>query len=83
MTPKEFAKMCRDAQACHEQSYDYEYHKYETSYAEAAKATCPKEWATIIACLLTQGYSDVWDWCEEVEQACLCEQEGTTCLDHE
>lgn len=67
MTPKEFAKMCRDTLELHEASYDGEW-KYAKSTSQAAEEACPKPWAPIIACLLTSCYADVWEWCDEVEK---------------
>lgn len=67
MTPKEFAVILRNVQACHEASYDETKHRYRVGYREAARQYAPAEWATIVACLLVQGYSDIWEWCDEVE----------------
>ena len=67
-TPKEFAKMCRDALACREASWNDTKNRYMKPCLTAAAETCPEPWAPIVACLLTAGYADVWEWCDKVEK---------------
>jgi hypothetical protein len=65
LSPKEFAALCRATQAAREASWiDAGRGRYQLSYREAAAQCCPQEWAAIIACLLTPGYADIWDWCD-------------------
>ena len=62
---RQFAEWCVAALDRREASYG-EY-SYTLSVSEAVAETVPKEWQSIIACLLTPngGYSEVWEWCAE------------------
>lgn len=62
-TRKQLAEwLCATLQA-HEASYS-SLGVYVSSWQAATKeAGVPEEWQPIVSCLLTAGYSDVWDWC--------------------
>lgn len=64
VTRKQFAEWCVATQRIREGSYKYL--GYTKPYSECAQwAGVPEEWQPIVACLLTSGYAELWDWCAE------------------
>lgn len=71
MTPKDFAKLCQKTEELHELSWDQVKNKYKADYTDCAERACEelgydRAWAKIVSVLIFPGYSDVWDWCDEV-----------------
>ena len=63
---KQFAEWCVAALRMHEQGYSESTGRHERNWAISTRmADVPEEWQTIVCCLLTSGYSEVWDWCAE------------------
>ena len=60
---KQFAEWCVAASNRREASWDG--HGYNMPVFHAVTVTVPIEWRAVVSCLLTAGYADIWDWCQE------------------
>lgn len=74
LSPKDFAEICQEAHRIREYSWLPNRGRYDKDWNEATQEACTSlgynpQWARIIAILIFPGYSDVWDWCEEVSKA--------------
>lgn len=64
-TNTNLATALRRASHLHESSWNGE--RYTISHSGAAEHVCPGDpLAIIIACLLTAGFCDTWDFCDQV-----------------
>lgn len=67
---KALAKAIMDAHKAREASYKPatadQYGEYGLTIHEAARKHAPAEYFEPVACLLTAGYCEIFDWCEKV-----------------
>jgi len=65
MNPTDFAKALRCTQDEREASWNGS--RYTKDFHEAAKSYFEPVWIPIVNVILSTGYADIWDWCDQVD----------------
>lgn len=63
---KQLAKAIMDTHRAREASYSFGTGHYGLSIHEAAEKHAPAEYFEPVTCLLTAGYCEIFDWCDNV-----------------